>query len=230
MRKLMLMLGFVLCLPMWAQDKEWMPTGVWPFVNKKFHVATVYNGYFKLSKTRVPCNIHVGNQTLWYVQNDTLMEAIPGSILRVEFPDSVVYVPAGNNHFARIVHEDSVGRVLCSPVVNYDELYRDEKSRNLNAFTLDGAGLFPAMTIDMIGSYVPNPEEQPLPMTNEFYFVYDKEIFPVTEKNILAHIQKERRGEYKAFTRSAEIILKNESSVMKIWKEFFLNRTPKKRK
>jgi hypothetical protein len=215
------------CLPSFAQQaSEWQPTGEWPFVNKKFLYSTIYSGFFKLTKTKALCNIHVGNQTLWYVQNDTLMEALPGSIIRVEFPDSSVYVPIGDNRFGRVVHQDSVGRIICSRVVDRAEMERDAASRNLSAFTLSGNGLFPTMTLNMMENYVSNPDEMPLPMKNEFYFLYNKELFQVTEKNIIDHIDKSRKREFKAFTRSAEIIMQNESSIKKIWDNFFLKRSP----
>jgi hypothetical protein len=49
-----------------AQENIWQPTGVWPFVNQRFMTATVLAGFVKPSKTVVPANIHIGNQTLWY--------------------------------------------------------------------------------------------------------------------------------------------------------------------
>lgn len=60
-----------------AQD-DWVPTGVWPFLHEKFRVATVVAGFIRPSKTQVPCNIHIGRQTLYYAKDDTLMEATPG--------------------------------------------------------------------------------------------------------------------------------------------------------
>ena len=90
------------------ENKDWAPTGVWPFINQQFRTATVYTGVFNRSKTVVPCNIHVGNQALWYNQNDTLMEAIPGSVVRVEFPNGDRYMPVGDNQFGLIVKEDSI--------------------------------------------------------------------------------------------------------------------------
>lgn len=209
-------------LPAFCQaEARWEPTGNWPFVNQTFKVATVISGYVTPKKTVVPCNIHVGNQTLWYAENDTLMEALPGSILRVEFVDSTVYVPVPGNKFGKIIHEDERGRIINVKVVDYKKLKEDARGRNLNAFTLDGGGLFPSITIDMINSYDSRPEEQPVPIINEFYFVVDKQLFKVTEKNIINNLPPERKKEFRPFLRSAEIIMENESSIMKIWKEFF---------
>ena len=204
-----------------AQKDRWQPTGNWPFVNKKFLVATVVSGFVTPKKTEVPCNIHVGNQTLWYSDNDTLMEALPGSIMRVEFADSSVYVPVPGNKFGKIVHEDEHGRIINVKLVDFKKMKQDARGRNLNAFTLDGNGLFPSITIDMINSYDSRPDDQPLPLLNEFYFLVDKQLFKVTEKNIMSHLPAERRKEFRPFLRSAESIMENESSILKIWNEFF---------
>ena len=65
-------------------------------------------------------------------------------------------------------------------------------------------------------------EEQPLPLTDEYYFQVRGEIFPATTKQILNRIDPKRKQEYRNFTRSAEIISTNESSMLKVWKEYFL--------
>ncbi len=149
------------------------------------------------------------------------MEALPGSILRVEFSDSSVYVPVPGNKFGKIVHEDETGRIINVKEVDYVKLKEGAKGRNLNAFTLDGNGIFPSITIDMINSYDTNPDDQPLPLHNVYYFLIDKQLFKVTEKNILSRLPKERKKEFRPFLRSAEIIMENESSILKIWNEFF---------
>ena len=207
-------------------NKDWEPTGVWPFINQQFRTATVYTGIFKRSKTVVPCNIHVGNQTLYYSQNDTLMEADPGSVVRVDFPNGDSYMPVGSEQrFGRIVREDSIdgkiARVICVRSVNQkalDQKYLDylNKTKNLvqgATFNVSDIASADAGTV---------MEEQPLPMINEFYFQVRGEIFPATTKQILDRIDPNRKQEYRKFTRSAEIISTNESSMLKVWKEFFL--------
>ena len=76
MRLILLVLMLFSCVNQLSAQREpnWEPTGEWPFVHRRFLPANVYTGFFSLKKTVVPCNIHLGNQTLWYVQNDTLME------------------------------------------------------------------------------------------------------------------------------------------------------------
>lgn len=206
-----------------AQDNDsqepWNPTGEWPFVNKRFMPATVYTGFINIKKTIVPCNIHIGSQRLWYVQNDTMMEAYPGTILRIEFKDAT-FIPV-NGMFGKIIHEDEIGKVIHVLTVNEEELDRNKNDiRNMSDFTLDGGGLFNSVSIDMIGSYNPSPEKDPVPTKDVFYFIKDDDLFEVTERNILNHLNKEKRKQYLSFTRSAEILLRNKSSVMKVWNTF----------
>ncbi len=206
-----------------AQERtdEWMPTGVWPFLNAKFEPATIVTGFVSKKKTVYPCNIHVGNHKLMYVLNDTLMQASPGNVNYVEFRNGDKYTALGNS-FAKVVREDSVGRVLRVRGVDWDKLKGSEKdASNMSAFTLQGD--FGDFSIDFSGSYIPNPEEQPLPIKDTYYINFNREIFEVTDKNILQRIRPERKKEYRGFTRSAEIISRNESSVIKIWERFFLN-------
>ena len=207
------------------ENSDWEPTGTWPFVNKQFRPATVYTGVFNRTKTIVPCNIHVGNQTLWYSQNDTLMEAIPGTIVRIEFPNGDVYMPVGsNNELGRIVREDTIGgrvaRIILARTLDrkaLDQRYLDYWNKTQNV--LQGMVTLSALA-DVEGGRI--LEEEPLPMMNVFYFQLNGEIFQATPKNILARINPKRKQEYRNFTRSAEIISTNLSSMLKIWQEYFL--------
>ena len=226
MKKIVLLLVFSLSLftSMAQENADWEPTGVWPFINKQFRTATVYTGVFKLTKTVVPCNIHVGKQTLWYSQNDTLMEAISGSVIRVEFPNGDTYIPVGSEQmFGRIVRQDtidgSVARIILVRQLNQralDQRYLDHINKTQNV--LQGA-LLSHLADTEAGLIL---EQEPLPMENVFYFQVKGEIFPATPKNILARINPKRKQEYRNFTRSAEIISTNESSMQKVWKEYFL--------
>lgn len=215
----------MLSLPLAAQNNdEWEPTGNWPFINRQFRTATVYTGLFKRTKTVVPCNIHVGKQALWYSQNDTLMEALPGSVLKVEFPNGDTYIPVGSEQtFGRIVREDSINgkiaRVICVRALNQKELdqrYVDYLNKTQNV--LQGSSL--STIADTEGGRI--LEEEALPLTNIFYFQVNGEIFQATQKNILSHIAQQRRKEYHIYTRAAEVISTNESSMLKVWENFFL--------
>ncbi len=202
------------------EDARWIPTGEWPFLNRRFLPGEVVTGMFTKHKTIVPCNIHVAKQTLWYVQNDTLMEALPGSVAMVTFKNGDVFIPITSSKFGKLVHEDSIGKVVRVREIDADKLHEEsnDASRMAN-FNLSGN--FGSLNIDLSSQYNGNPEANPLPVTDTYYFIYKLEIFPVTDKEILKRINPQRRKEYRAFTRSAEILTHNESSVMKIWNNFF---------
>ena len=213
-----------------SPQPDWEPIGTWPFEYKTFRVATVYSGFFSVKKTQVPCNIHLGKQTLWYSQNDTLMEAIPGSILRVEFPGGDTYMPVGDDaSFAKIVRQDTlvgkVARVLL--VRSVDQKAVDKRavdilnnSQNLQQSSLN-LGAWGAQLSDVNAAI--NEEELPLPLVNTIYFQYNGEIFEAKEKNILAHINQTRRREYRNYTRQAEIISSSIKSMLKVWNDFFVD-------
>lgn len=232
MRRMFAILLFVAgCVASSAQEKankNWVPTGEWPFINRRFEPATVYSGLFSVKKTVVPCNIHIGNQALWYVQNDTLMEANRGTVHRVEFQDSTVYVPVGMHSFGKIVREDSLRGQLCRiiQVVEVDQAEVDREGKNNQAFNsslLQGAGGLATLAARVADANAGiRQEEQPIPTVNRFYFLYGGEVFEATDRNILKRINQERRKEYRIFTRSAEIISTNLSSMLKVWENFFV--------
>lgn len=207
-----------------AQEPEWVPTGVWPFLNRRFMTAEVVTGFIYKKKTQVPCNIHVGTQALWYVQDDTMMVADAGLVSRVSFPNGDVYVPISSSCFAKVIIDDSVGKVVRVRTVDEEKFSeRGRDASNMASFSLSGT--FGNLDLDLISQYDAHPEEQPLPVLDTFYFIYNLEIFECTDKEILKRIDQTRRREYKAFTRSAEIMMHHESSVRKIWQEFFEKRT-----
>lgn len=202
-------------------DKDWVPTGEWPFLLRRFEPATIVTGFFNKKKTIYPCNIHIGKHTLMYVLNDTLMQANPGNVNYVEFRNGDKYTAIGNV-FAKVVKEDSIGRVLLVQLVD-NEKFRNSANDISRAGFFSLEGDFGDISIDFIGSYVPKPEEEPLPILDTYFFNYNGEIFEVTDKNVLARISPERKKEYKAFTRAEEILTRRESSVLKIWNTFFVN-------
>lgn len=207
------------------EDKEWEPTGAWPFLNRRFRTAEVVTGFFNKKRTVVPCNIHIGNQCLYYVNKDTLMQADPSNVGLVTFRNGDRYMAIGGKNFAKIVHEDTFGKILRVRTVDIEQHKRNGQDvSSLGTVTIQGD--FGSLSLNLIGSYVGNPEERPLPVLDTFYFVYDMDIFEVTDKNVISHIDKARHSEYRNFTRSAEIIMHNFSSVKKIWDKFFVIRTP----
>lgn len=236
---LCLLLALVSFLTVFAQspkgtERNWQPTGQWPFVNEKFQVGTVVSGVFKISKTQVPCNIHVGKHSLYFAKDDTLREAIGNSVLRVEFPNGDAYMPVNSEGLGRIVREDSLcgamARLICLQQVNMSQLDdRDMKIRDnfrLAAGEIPGLSGYASQLTDVTTSV--DPLELPLPITNVFYIQFKGELFQATTKNIIAHIPKERKNEYRVFTRSAEILSDREDSMLKVWNEFFVNQDPLK--
>lgn len=231
MRLILLVLMLFSCVNQLSAQREpnWEPTGEWPFVHRRFLPANVYTGFFSLKKTVVPCNIHLGNQTLWYVQNDTLMEANPGSVVRVEFSDSTVYVPVTTSLMGKVVREDTLNGKLARviQVVEVDQGEVDRRGRAATEMTsgmLQGGGILSSLAARIADANAgEREEEQPIPLKNSFYFLYNNELFEVTDKNILKRIDQSRRREYRNFTRSAEIISENLASILKIWDTFFVN-------
>ncbi len=111
-------------------------------------------------------------------------------------------------------------------VTEDDQNEVDRKGRNANTMTSGllqaSSGFLSALSAgiaDANGGI--REEEQPLPLVHSFYILMNKQIFEATEKNILKHINQSRRKEYRNFTRSAEIISTNESSMVKVWDTFF---------
>ena len=216
-------------LSMRAQ-KDWEPIGTWPFEYKHFRVAIIYSGFFKVQKTEAPCNIHLGRQTLWFSRNDTLMEAIQGSILRVEFPNGDTFIPVDeSSNFGKILQQDTlngkVARVL--QVRRVDQHAVDQRAvdimnntQNLQQTSIN-LGNWGSQLSDANAAI--NEEELPVPLINVFYYQYNGEIFEATEKNILNRINPQRRKEYRNYTRQAEIISTNASSMLKVWNDFFVN-------
>ena len=215
----------LISLPLWggqgrgslfAQD-DWVPMDEFPLLYPRMQKATIHYGMFTESTKVAPCNIHIGTadkeHTLYYINDDgTLMETSPVNVRKVEFQDGV-YVPVSAGLFGKIVHEDSVGKVIRVWDLDREKLKAHKLTTHSSTERVD---------LKMKTWYVPDKSDYELPMKVVYYFNFRGEIFEISEKNILSHIDQKRRREYMAFTRSAEIISTNESSVMKIWREFFV--------
>ena len=124
-----------------------------------------------------------------------------------------------------LVEEMTIGQSIqvCNQV---DKKKMDEEAKSISqmgSFSLS-SDAFGTIGLDLMSAYVGNPEEQPLPIIDTFYFIYNLEIFEFTDKNVLARIEPSRKKEYKAFTRSAEILSHTETSALKVWNEFFVKR------
>lgn len=210
------------------KTSDWEPIGVWPFVYKNFKVATVHTGIFKVTETKVPCNIHVGKSALWFSKdNETLMEAVPDNVRKIVFDDGDVYMPvSGANCFGKVLYEGELqgktARVFLVMRVKQDavdQMYLDHLNKTQNMLQ-GGGGAFFSHLAD--ANNTEDPEKMPLPLENHFYYYFKGEVFEANTKNILAHIDPARKKEYRIYTRSAEIISTNESSMMKVWNDFFV--------
>ena len=118
-----------------------------------------------------------------------------------------------------------VGRVLHVRLVDQNAVDQRavdlmNKSQNFQQTSLD-LGAWGAQLSDINATI--NEEELPIPLINVFYFQYKGEIFEAKEKQILYRINPTRKREYKNYTRKAEIISTNKSSMLKVWKDFFVN-------
>lgn len=209
-------------------DPTWEPTGVWPFAYQRFRTADVYAGVISKTKHTVPANIHLGKHTLWFSQNDTLLEAVPQTIRKVVFSNGDTYYPIGaNDDMALVLREDTVNGRIARLYQVWQPDMRVINQRALDqinaASMLRGGsefGLLNSTAAAMADTQDATPEERPLPMTSRFYFFIDGNLFEAKEKYILQYLGKSRRAEYLAFTRSSEIISTNAKSIIKVWDTF----------
>lgn len=210
-------------------QSDWEPTGVWPFTYKHFRVAKVETGLFKNTETSVPCNIHVGKNALWFSKdNETLMEADPSNIRRVTFENGDVYMPLGQTgSFGKMIYEGELqgkpARVFLVRKVNQrqvDQNYLDHINKTQNLLQGGSSSFFSSLA-DVTDTV--EPEKKPVPMETTFYYFFKGDLFEATTKNILAHINPERKKEYRAYTRSAEVLSTSQKSMMGVWNDFFVN-------
>lgn len=216
-------------VPTFAQSNDWEPTPVWPFLYKKFNIATVETGLFNKTETKLPCNLHVGKGALWFSKdNETLMEAVPNNIRRVTFGNGDVYMPVGNDGiFGKVLYEGELqgktARVFLIKKVNQtgvDQQFIDYLNKTQNVLQGSSNGFFAHLADANSGV---TPEDMPIPLDYHFYFLFKGDLFEATTKNILAHIKPERKKEYKAYTRSAEVLSTDQKSMLGVWNDFFIN-------
>lgn len=198
--------------------EDWIPTKDFPLMFSRMQMATIHYGLFQDHTKTLPCNIHVGTDkkthALIYLNDSTTaMETEPYAVNYVEFPDGK-YVPVEQKYFGKVIHEDSVGRVI--KVWDIDR-------RKLTELMRSTLGETSRINMKYMRWYVPSGSDEQLPMEVKYYFVFRDEIFEITDKNILARINQSRRKEYRAYTRAAEVLSTSEPSVMKLWQDFFVN-------
>lgn len=208
-------------------QEGWQPVSTWPFVYEQFQKATIYIGDGK-QKIQASANIHVGKSTLWYESKGKRLQANPNTINKVVFADGTQYYSV-EGKICQVLSEDTingkVGRLYWAHQV--DKQRFDEQVRINRQSSMMVTDISPVLQSVASGvadnEGVRNIDEEPLPMQNKFYMLYDGELFEVNEGNILKHLgSREERNAYRAFTRKAEVIYGNVRSVQTVWNTFFV--------
>ncbi|MDO4172659.1 MAG: hypothetical protein Q4E63_03235 [Prevotellaceae bacterium] len=208
-----------------AQQSEWYPIATWPFVYELFQDATIYSG---INKIKAKANIHVGKMSLWYESHGKRLEAKQGTVNKVTFSNGMTYYNI-NNKLCSVISEDTINGKLCRLYMaeqldkpQYDEMVRINRQSTMNMLDFS-----PALTTIATGvadnEGIRDVEQEPLPLQNKFYMLYNDETFEVNESNILKQMHsREERNAYRAFVRSAEIIYSSKKSILTVWKTFFV--------
>lgn len=224
---LLLIASVLLTLPLSAKEEkeEWQPIAAWPFLYKEFTNCVITTATNQVVKGKA--NIHVGNHYLWYENSaQQKMAAKEGTVAKVRFSNDDVYMPVGNK-LCKVVRTDTINGKECF-ILRSDEADKErfnELSR-INKMGMMALGSGIANLESMYSSVAEHEgandlDHQPLPMNTYFYMTINGETFPATESNILKHLEKSERPAFRAFTRRAEIIYSNESSILKVWDAFF---------
>ena len=106
---------FLLQLPMAAHaEDKYRPVAVWPFIYENFEDARILVGPTN-KVVKAKANIHLRNTTLWFISgrdNKTKLEAQPGTINQVSFPNGDTYYNVANK-MCKVISEDTInGKVM----------------------------------------------------------------------------------------------------------------------
>lgn len=211
-----------------SDNKDWEPIGVWPFAYKNFRVAKVETGIFNKKETSLPCNLHVGKNALWFSKDgETLMEAVPENIRKVTFENGDVYMPVGSTStLGKMIYEGEleggIARVFMVKRVDQravDQAYIDYLNKTQNILQGGSSTYMSALADAGVND---EPSKKPVPLITTFYYYFKGDLFEATTKNILNHIRPERKKEYRAYTRKAEVLSYSEKSMMGVWNDFFV--------
>lgn len=228
-----LYLFIIACMPLFTmaqqEQEEWQPVASWPFTMKEFTQATITTAQGQVIK--VNANIHVGSHYVWYENGSKKkLEAKKGTISKITFKNGKTYY-AINDKMCSVLSEDTIDGKLCRLYIS-EELNRDEyneMARNNRAAMVDL--LDAGMALSALSNGVAENEgakrleDSPLPIRNFFYILYNGEVFPATETNILKQMPtKQERNAYRSFTRKAEIQYSSKKSMLTVWNTFFVNK------
>lgn len=207
-----------------AAASNWEPVPVWPFAYQDFTDANIYVGE---KKVKAKANIHLKNSNLWFISskdNKTKLEA--SSVSKVEFKNGDIYYDI-NGHLAKVVREDTINgdvrRLFQKRIIDMEQF--NDLSRQYNQ---QGGSNF-GVVLDTFTSAVADNngqtslDQHPLPLQDLFFMEMNGEKFQMTESNILRHLSnKNEKNAYRAYTRKAEILSGNLSSMMNVYTTFFL--------
>lgn len=221
-------------MPSFSQDKaagtaitdknEWEPTAEWPFAYKEFSDAVIHLTSLQLVKTKV--NIHVGNHYAWYENGGKRLEVKRGLITKVVFANGDVYYPIGDR-LCQVIQEDTVNgnltRLYMSHELDRPAFEEAAKRNNQSTMSLMDVPSFISSAANRVadneGAII--FEQEPLPMRDKFFILYNGKVFEATESNILKNLSKEERTAYLNYTRRAEILSTNRKSMENVWVTFF---------
>lgn len=209
-----------------AQQAEWHPVSVWPFVYEQFQDAVIYTGPMNMI-VKAKANIHVANSTLWYESKGKKLEAKAGTVNKVTFSDSVTYYNVSGK-LCSVLSEDTINGQVCRLYVaaQLDRVRYEESARisRQNQTMLDCLPAFTDIVNDVANAEgIKDMDLEPLPMRDKFYMLYQGETFEANESNILRHFNtRQERNTYRSFVRSAEILYSSRQSMLTVWKTFFV--------
>lgn len=210
-----------------SPSEDWEPVAIWPFAYKEFKNAVIYTTMLQVVKGKA--NIHVGNHYVWYESKGKRLEAKHGVVTKVVFEGGDTYYPV-NDKLCLVLREDTIEGKVCRLYMSHElnrEEFNEMARRNNHAVmsTIDGLGFLNGVASRVADNEGANMlEQEPLPMRDRFYMLYDGDVFEATESNILKHLSKQERIAYRAYTRRAEVLSYSRKSMMDVWITFFASK------
>ena len=222
---------FLLQLPMATHaDDTYHPVAVWPFIYENFEDARILVGPTN-KVVRAKANIHLRNTTLWFISgrdNKTKLEAQPGTINQVSFPNGDTYFNIANK-MCKVISEDTINgkvmRLYEATLIDMDDFNKKYQMAHMGTAesSVLGAG-FADFTASVANNNALTREDmEPLQTKHVYYILKDGDTFEARESEILKHLDdKEERKTYRAYTRSAEVLYGSKRSMLNVYKTFFL--------
>lgn len=222
---------FLLQLPMATHaDDTYRPVAVWPFIYEDFTDARILVGPTnKIVKAKA--NIHLRNTTLWFISgrdNKTKLEAQPGTINQVSFPNGDTYYNVANK-MCKVISEDTINgkvmRLYEATSVDMEDFNKKYQMAHMGVAesSVLGAGFADFTTSVANNNALTREDMEPLVTKHSYYILKDGETFEARESEILKHLDdKETKKTYRGYTRSAEVLYGSRKSMLNVYKTFFL--------